>query len=70
MSSVKFDGVYVLRTRLNNKVSLFVSIRKSILTNTLLGFSIIVGYALALLGSAISAWEFRAGLRWIWKIVV
>jgi len=44
---------------------LFFSIHKSSLMNVLLAFSILIGFALTLLGSAIGAWKFRAGLRQI-----
>ena len=54
--------------RLNNNVSLFVSIRKSAQVNALLGASFTVGYTLTLVGSAIGAWEFRAGLRWMGRL--
>jgi len=48
---------------LSNNVPLFLSIHRSVLMNMLLGFSIFGAYALTLIGSAIGAWEFRAGLR-------
>lgn len=48
---------------LSNNLPLFSSIHKSAQMNVLLFFSIIIGYALTFLGSAIGAWKFRTGLR-------
>ena len=46
----------------------FLSISNAVSWGPLAGFSIILGFALTLSGSAIGAWKFRAGLTQIWHI--